>query len=551
MIIVHNDDGLEITIGFNDQSLDALEIVKSLPNIKFIKRHRVWQVPTYNLLSLEDRLKRAGIRYKVINNTTKLNNGADFNFKLEPFPYQKDGFEYGKQTFGYILADDPGLGKSKQLIDIATYKKSAYGYKHCLIIPCVKELSTNWVREIQKNSDELACIIGEGINGRYINENGKRVKSELYDRLTHLERIPDEYFWILNIESLRFGPIKELLRKYIKRGVISMVAIDEIHYLKSPTSQQGKGLLSLSDCKDKVCITGTPIENSPLDGYIPLKFLGQIKQTWTAFKDFYCEYGGYGGHQIIRYRNMDIYQRAFKNVMLRRKKEDVFDLPEKIIGNEYLDMNKKQRKLYEDVKLRIKADIDKILLSPNPLAAYTRLRQATAHTSILSTTVSESVKFERLYSKLEDINEKFIVFSSWAEVTEMLYKFLKKFNPVMVNGNVDPKVRQCEIDIFQNDDKCKVILGTYRTLGVGYNLTAARRVEHFDNPWSMSTKNQANDRAHRIGTTGVININTMLCRDTIDERIDELIENKGAICDFIIDGRIVGDRKKLLEFLLS
>jgi SNF2 family DNA or RNA helicase len=133
----------------------------------------------------------------------------------------------------------------------------------------------------------------------------------------------------------------------------------------------------------------------------------------------------------------------------------------------------------------------------------------------------------------------------------MLYKFLKKFNPVLVNGNVDPKVRQCEIDIFQNDDKCKVILGTYRTLGVGYNLTAARRVEHFDNPWSMTTKNQANDRAHRIGTTGVININTMLCRDTIDERIDELIENKGAICDFIIDGRIVGDRKKLLEFLLS
>ncbi|MFW6246956.1 MAG: DEAD/DEAH box helicase [bacterium] len=571
--IYKNDDGLEVAFPYNEE---LLEIIRSFSDRYFRKKDKMWLLPLHNLPTLEERLSKALFKYRVIDNTTQIIN-TDYKFKLKPFPFQLEGFEFGKHHLNWILADDMGLGKTCQFITIADYKKDVYDYKHCLVLTCVKELRENWKREVEKFSDEDACIIGKGINGRYENEKGKLATSEVKDRIVHLEQIPKEYFWIMNIHSLREEKIVKILERYIKKGIISIIAIDEIHLMKKPTTVQGKGLLKLDDAKEKVCITGTPIENSPLDGFISLKFLGAIKQTWTAFQDYYCVrgkdlpfghqlYGKIPPYAVVGYRNVDEYAQLYKPIMLRRKKEDVFDLPEKIIGTEFLEMNSKQRKVYDEVLEETRKDvksyikqlrlyrerkIDKVEIIPNPLALYTRLRQAAAHTSILSTKISESVKFERLYSKIEDSNEKFIVFSTWEVIIKMLQEEFIKFRPAMVTGKVNPKHRQDEIDRFQNDDKCRVILGTYPTLGVGFNLTSASRVEHFDNPWAMSTKNQANDRAHRIGTTGTVNVNTMICTNTIDEKIDLLVERKGAMADYIIDGVIQKNSEELLRWLMD
>jgi len=552
------DSGLCVTFDF-DWTL--VEILNSIPGSKFERKNKQWLLPTKSFYTLEDKLLKMGYYPQVIDNTTKIIN-KPYSFKTKPFPHQLDGFEFGKNNFKWVLGDDPGLGKTFQSLNIAKYKKDNYSYRHCLIVVCLKDLKDNWENEVKKHTDEESCIIGKGINGRYPNAKGKLVKSETKDKLEHLKQVPKEYFWILNVHSLRDKEIQKLVKNYVNSGIISMVIIDEIHRVKKKTSQQGEGLLKLENAKGIICVTGTPLETSPMDGYIPLRLTGMVKQTWTAFQDRYCVRGKdlpfdhplrnkISPHQIMGFRNMKEYRGLFKPILLRRAKEDVFNLPEKIIGEEYLELGTKQRSIYNQVKDHIAKNIDKIILSDNPLADYTRLRQVTAHPLLITSKVTESVKFDNLMTKLEELNEKIIVFSTFETIITMLYKEFKQFNPAMVTGKVKSDDRIKQIQKFQEDDNCKVILGTYPALGVGWNLTAAGRVEHFDNPWAAAVKNQATDRAHRIGTTGVINVNTLLCKNTIDEKIKLLVEKKSAMSDYLIDGKIVGNRKEFLNWLLD
>ena len=138
-----------------------------------------------------------------------------------------------------------------------------------------------------------------------------------------------------------------------------MVAIDEIHKCKNPTSQQGKGILKLN-AKDKIAMTGTPLMNAPLDLYIIMKWLGFEKHSFYAFKNHYCIMGGYGGYNIVGYKNMDELQQQVNSFMVRRLKKDVLDLPEKIMIDELLEMDGKQWALYEKTSKLAKAEMAKM-----------------------------------------------------------------------------------------------------------------------------------------------------------------------------------------------
>ena len=102
-----------------------------------------------------------------------------------------------------------------------------------------------------------------------------------------------------------------------------------------------------------------------------------------------------------------------------------------------------------------------------------------------------------------------------------------------------------------NDPKCKCIIGTIGAMGTGLTLTAASTVIFLDSPWNRANKEQAEDRAHRIGTKSTVNIITIVCKDTIDERIEELVYKKGLMADALVDGRITEGREQVVDFLLS
>lgn len=326
-----------------------------------------------------------------------------------------------------------------------------------------------------------------------------------------------------------------------------------VHNCKSPSSQQGKALLLLAKhIKYFYGLTGTVIKNNPLDIYVPLKCVGKEPANFTQFKSRYCEFGGFGGYQIIGYKHLDELQRKLDTVSLRRTKEEVLELPPKVYIDDYVEMGVKQKRIYNAVLKAVLEDIDNISLSLDPLAQLIRLRQATADTSILSSAISESAKIERLKDIVEECvsnNQKIIVFSNWTKVTNIVYNKLKEYNPAIITGEV--KDREKEKNKFMTDSSCKIIIGTIGAMGTGYTLTEATTAVFLDEPYTWADKEQAADRIYRIGTKSSVNIITLLCKNTIDEYIHRLVNKKKVLGDAVVDKRYNLKNKEVLKFILT
>ena len=524
----------------------VIDIVRSMPSRYWNGQAKEWEVPFTKLSDLLDNLQdyeihitgdmKAFVDKKVPN--------INFEFKTKPFSHQVDGFNYGLTHDRWLLGDEQGLGKTWQVINIALAKKLEKGYKHCLIICGVNGLKWNWLKEIETHSNEHGYILGQ--RGNKIGSNADKL-SDVRD----MDNLP--YFVITNVESLRNEDITGALNKLCKNGTIGMIAIDEVHKCKNPTSQQGKGILKLT-ADTMIAMTGTPLMNNPLDLYIILKWLGYEKHSFYQFKHHYCVMGGYGGYQICGYQNTDELEENFRGIMLRRLKENVLDLPDKVFVNEYVELEGKQAQVYKEILMDLRLNVDKIASAPNPLSQLIRLRQATGYTGILSSDIKESAKLDRMEELVEEAVEngqKVVVFSNWTQITDEVLRRLAKYNPATITGDTKDDERPVQENKFQNDDTCKVIVGTIGAMGTGLTLTAGTVEIFLDEPWNMALKNQAVDRCHRIGAKTNVTIYTLLTKGTIDERINELVAEKGALSDAIIDGKPAKDKRELLDYLLG
>lgn len=544
---------------------------------------REWVIPESSmpgLLNLIDDLRE---EYNIVNKdeSTKAHVPIPENyvFKTEPYKHQIEGVEYGLDHPKFLLSDEQGLGKSKQVIDLASIYKQNNGFKHVLVIACVNGLKYNWRKEVSIHSDETGYILGT----RYTKKGREYIGSN-QDRLDDLKSlgtgadIDKSFFIITNIETLRYSksvqvpmkrkkngeikykkqtvfPIVEEINRLIKDGQISMVVADEFHKLKDSSSVQGKAILSIS-CDNEIALTGTPIMNKPEDAYTPLAWLGYIDYSFYKFKGYFCIMGGYGAHQIVGYQHLEDLQAVLDKCMLRRLKSEVLDLPEKVYINDYVEMTPKQIKLYEDVTDDITDNIDKIELIPNPLTLLIRLRQVTGNPNILSSEVTANPKYDRMLEILEDVvanGKKALVYSNWTDVLIPAYELAKKkgYRPALYTGQ-NVKEREAEIKTFKTDPNCKVLFGTIGAMGTGLTLTEATTVIFLDEPWNRAIKDQCEDRVHRIGTSESPNIITIMCRGTIDERINDIVYRKGKLSDIIIDKeQDIMSNKQLLNYLLS
>ena len=330
-----------------------------------------------------------------------------------------------------------------------------------------------------------------------------------------------------------------------------MIVTDEVHKMKNPSSQQGKGFLKLQ-AQTMIAMTGTPLMNNPMDLYIILKWLGYEKHAFYSFKQHYCVMGGYGGYEVIAYKNLDELQEQLNSIMLRRLQKDVLDLPEKIYIDEYVDMTGKQEQLYKEIEAEITANIDQIAMSNNPLAQLIRLRQATGYTGILSSKVQESAKLDRMEELVEEAistDKQVIIFSNWTQITDEVKRRLRKYNIGVITGETKDHERQMLVDRFQNHE-IQVMIGTVGAAGTGITMTAATVEIFLDEPWTMASRVQAEDRAYRIGQKKNLTIYFLLTKNTIDERIHEIVYKKGLMADAIVDGNSKVSKKELLNMLL-
>ena len=537
----------------------VVDFIKKMGTRIYNPDNRTWEMPINNIVSLCNKFEDIEIIiegfYEDLHKI-ELENDIPKNiiFKTKPFPHQLDGIRFGLNHDRFLLCDDQGLGKTLQIIDLV----ECLGDKvqKALIICGVNSLKYNWREEVSKHSNEKGYVLGT----RY-RKNGKEYLGSTKDKINDLSNLPDHKYIITNIETLRLGakkigkyeydfPIANKIKELCNDGTIGLIAFDECHRAKDSTSLQGKAMLEIS-APHMIAMSGTPLMNSPIDLYFPIKWLGYENHSLFEFKRHYCRLGGYNDAEIMGYKNLDELRSLVDQIMLRRLKTEVLDLPDKIEKLEYVEMSSKQSKLYLEVQQNTKTLIHQIRMSNNPLSMLLRLRQVTGWCGIIDESIQESAKMQRMIELVEDIvsnNQKAIIFSNWTSITEVAIKLLSKYNPAYITGDVKQEERMNEVDRFQNDERCKVIVGTIGAMGTGLTLTSAQNVIFLDEPWTKALKNQAEDRAHRIGTKGTVSIITLMCKDTIDDRIHDLIVKKGKMSDALIDGKLSLED---INFLLS
>lgn len=526
--------------------------IKELAERRYLPDDRAWEIPVHELPNLVEKVGLSNInaddallgalKTKEIEDKRQATQERlkgikpviEFDFTTDPLPHQIEAFNYGMEKDKLLIGDEQGLGKTKESIDICVARK--HELVKCLIVCGVNSVKYNWEKEIHTHSREKAVMI----DGKTMDLRVEQINSWYKGA---------EYFGIINIESLRNEKIQDALYVGIKDGFIGAIIVDEIHKAKNGSSQQGKALRFLK-APVKIGLSGTPM-NKAEDLWNILTWLEVEKRSFYSFRNTYCVMGGYGGYKVVGHKNLESLNAELNKVMLRRKKEEVLDLPPKVYSTEYVELTKAQQKLYRDIKNGIIEDMENILASVNPLSCTLRLRQLTG-----GLFTADNPKLERLKDMLDEEiipnGYKAIIFSQWEQITEIYREALAEYNPIYITGKVSPEDRQKEVERFQNDPNCKLAIGTIGAMGTGLTLNKASYVFFIDKTWNSGDNAQAEDRAHRIGTAGTVNIISLVAKGSVDEGVEEyLIENKDLF-DRVVDGKgTKADVKTILNKLLK
>lgn len=526
--------------------------IKELAERRYLPDDRAWEIPVHELPNLVEKVGLCNInaddtllgalktkevedkRQATQERLKGIKPVIDFDFTTEPLPHQIEAFNYGMERDKLLIGDEQGLGKTKESIDICVARK--HDLVKCLIVCGVNSVKYNWEKEIHTHSREKAVMI----DGKTMDLRVEQINSWYKGA---------EYFGIINIESLRNEKIQDALYVGIKDGFIGAIIVDEIHKSKNGSSQQGKALRFLK-APVKIGLSGTPM-NKAEDLWNILTWLEVEKRSFYSFRNTYCVMGGYGGYKVVGHKNLESLNAELNKVMIRRKKEEVLDLPPKVYSTEYVELTKAQQKLYRDIKNGIIEDMENILASVNPLSCTLRLRQLTG-----GLFTADNPKLERLKDMLDEEiipnGYKAIIFSQWEQITEVYREALAGYNPIYITGKVSPEDRQKEVERFQNDPNCKLAIGTIGAMGTGLTLNKASYVFFIDKTWNSGDNAQAEDRAHRIGTAGTVNVISLVAKGSVDEGVEEyLIENKDLF-DRVVDGKgTKADVKTILNKLLK
>lgn len=593
--------GMEYEIRF-PYNQEIIDIVKSVPGRRWVPESKCWTLPLARLGFLIASFK--GTKYEhelVIQSAERIDidesldpsksipnvNISDADLYVEEgsklFKHQIDSIKYDKYRWenglrsGFILADQPGTGKTLTVLNIAMYHKKKYGSKHCLIIACVNSAKYNWRDDIIKHSNET---IEPYILGSRLRRDGsiryEGSGKEKFDDLKTMKMYGDEngqdlpYFLIINIEAIgrtKLGKthiITEQIINLVNSKEIGVIALDEIHRNASMTSEQGKQLMQIKKKIDSgvsvdwIPMTGTPIKSRPTDAFLPLRLVGA--HDYTSYYNW-CEYFCIKGNfkEIIGYKNIDKLKNMLQPNMLRRLKKDILDLPEKMHNTIYVENTLYQHKLYEKVREGLFSQIGSIKKSVNPLAQLIKLRQVNGSPELVdtetqfteSTYLKCNAKLAELLRLVEEITEdgsKVVVFSNWVEPLRTLYKYMsKQYKVCCYTGTMPNEDRELHKKAFINNPEYKIMLGTVGALGTSHTLTVAHNVIFYDEPWNPCDIEQCEDRCHRPGTSQTVNIYTLITQGTIDETVHEILHKKEGVATFMVDNKL--DVKKHPELL--
>lgn len=427
--------------------------------------------------------------------------------------YQQIGMDWLNQLhyfkLGGILADEMGLGKTLQVIGYLNFHKNL---KTLIVVP--KALMYNWAQEFKKYAPDLSYTVVNGTKAervKLIDNNENQIMITSYNMLR------------LDIDSYT--------------QVFDVCIIDEAQTIKNPSVQITKAVKKIK-ADLKFALTGTPLENNLMDIWSIVDFVNpHYLNSQSDFKKRF----------LSEDSNLELLKFHLSPILLRREKKDVLtELPAKIESPVFCSLTPKQKLVYSNYVHNYHNRLEQIIndgeMATNQLevlSLLTRLRQIACHPSLfLEDYDGDSGKLDLLIELLmENIenNNKVLVFSQFTSFLKIVEKELKAndMSYYYLDGSTKAEERINLVEQFNNDDT-NVFLISLKAGGVGLNLTSASTVIHLDPWWNPQVESQATDRAHRIGQKQVVQVNKLITKGTIEEKIYKLQQEKKQLTDDIL-----------------
>lgn len=492
-------DSLDLPVGETSENLESAENAEadasSAALQESIPESMTHLLPPKNLIKLEDRL-----RYLLQPPLEQLYTDKNLVFPFVPFHYQWEGVSFLYSRDSAILADEMGLGKTMQAITTVRLLLRNGDIRNVLFV-CPKPLVTNWKREFEVWAPEIPILVIQG----------DRVRREWQ---WGLQDIPVKIanYELLNRDRDIFAPKKGIPKHF------DLVVLDESQRIKNIRSATSSAARAISRTRNWA-MTGTPIENSPEDLVGIFEFLSP----------------GYLSSDM----KPSVMSRAVQDYILRRTKDLVQkDMPPRLYRDAELFMTPEQQETYTMAEsqgaLRL-SEMGNAVTIQHVFELVLRLKQICN----FDPCTGESPKLQRLEADLEEIaasGRKAIVFSQWTETIFRLAKHLERFGALQYHGKIPPAKRDAVVQKFKNSPDHHVLLMSYATGAVGLNLQFCNYVFLFDRWWNPAIEDQAINRAHRIGVKGAVTITRFLMINTIEERINRILEEKRALFETILSG---------------
>ncbi len=443
--------------------------------------------------------------------------------KAELREYQELGYQWLKTlselNFGGCLADDMGLGKTLQVICILADQKIQKKGTSLVIVP--RSLLFNWAAEIEKFCPDLSFI-------NYHGNERSHLRSELFN-----------YDLVITTYDTATNDI-EFFREY----EFNYIILDESQAIKNPSSKRYKAMRLLS-ARNRIVMTGTPIENNTFDLFAQFSFINPgIFGSPQHFKqNFAIAIDKHGDEQVA-----EVLRKLLHPFLLRRTKEQVAtDLPERTENIIYCEMDQVQRDYYDALKIEIRTDIEQNILQAGfqqsrfkIIEGLLRLRQVCNSPVLLDPSLSHqqrrSVKIETLMDIVKDDlgNHNALIFSQFTSMLSLVRKELDDAGIPYAYLDGSTKDRKGAVAYFEEHDEVRLFLISLKAGNTGLNLIKADYVYILDPWWNPAVEAQAIDRTHRIGQTKNIFAYKMICRDTIEEKILQLQSKKKKLASDLV-----------------
>ncbi|MGP1272320.1 MAG: DEAD/DEAH box helicase [Phycisphaerales bacterium] len=462
-------------------------------------------------------------------------------FKGTLRPYQLRGFSWlsflERFGFGACLADDMGLGKTIQLLAQLVHEREQAGARGETVAPTLLVVPTsvvgNWMHEAERFAPSLRVRIHHGAD--------RPLGQQFVERAMASDIV---------ITTYALANRDQDLLSAVSWG---RLVLDEAQFIKNPAAKQAQAVRAIPAAR-RVALTGTPVENRLSELWSIMDFLnpGYLGPSGTFRKKFAVPIERYRDEH--RGRQLRSLVRPF---VLRRLKTDpkvVGDLPPKVESREYTHLTAEQAELYESTVKRMLTEVDQaegMRRRGIVLSALVQLKQICNHpaqalkefqrNSTTAPSAARSGKTTRLIEMLDEIlaaGDQALIFSQFRQMGHILAVTLRHAldrEVLFLHGGTPRTQRQKLVEDFQRaDGSAPIMLVSLRAGGVGLNLTAANHVFHFDRWWNPAVENQATDRAYRIGQTRTVQVHKFVCRGTLEERIDEMLEQKTELAEQIV-----------------